>query len=157
MMEEVARVVACDKQGWLTVEVELKSSCKSCSSNESCGTSAVAQAFSSKTQQFSIQSERVCEAGELLKLGLPESVILKAAALVYLTPLLGLFVGALLGQFIASLFELNSDPCAILFAAIGGVSAWLFGKKKAKQLEVDSQPVILAYLGAGISLQKLSV
>ncbi|MDL3986486.1 SoxR reducing system RseC family protein [Shewanella xiamenensis] len=157
MMEEVARVVACDNQGWLTVEVELKSTCKSCSSSESCGTSAVAQAFSAKTQQFSIQSERACEVGELLKLGLPESVILKAAALVYLTPLFGLFVGALLGQFFASLLVINSDLCSIAFAALGALAAWFFGKRKAKQLEVDSQPVILAYLGTVISLDKLSV
>lgn len=157
MMEEVARVVASDNQGWLTVEVELKSTCKSCSSSESCGTSAVAQAFSAKTQQFSIQSERACEVGELLKLGLPESVILKAAALVYLTPLFGLFAGALLGQFFASLLVINSDLCAIGFAALGALAAWFFGKRKAKQLEVDSQPVILAYLGTGISLDKLSV
>ncbi|BDA61569.1 MULTISPECIES: SoxR reducing system RseC family protein [Shewanella] len=157
MMEEVARVVACDNQGWLTVEVELKSTCKSCSSSESCGTSAVAQAFSAKTQQFSIQSERACEVGELLKLGLPESVILKAAALVYLTPLFGLFAGGLLGQFFASLLVINSDLCAIGFAALGALAAWFFGKRKAKQLEVDSQPVILAYLGTGISLDKLSV
>lgn len=157
MMEEVARVVACDNQGWLTVEVELKSTCKSCSSSESCGTSAVALAFSAKTQQFSIQSERACEVGELLKLGLPESVILKAAALVYLTPLFGLFAGALLGQFFASLLVINSDLCAIGFAALGALAAWFFGKRKAKQLEVDSQPVILAYLGTGISLDKLSV
>ncbi|WP_172589577.1 SoxR reducing system RseC family protein [Shewanella xiamenensis] len=157
MMEEVARVVACDNQGWLTVEVELKSTCKSCSSSESCGTSAVAQAFSAKTQQFSIQSDRPCEVGELLKLGLPESVILKAAALVYLMPLLGLFLGAILGQFCAGLFEINSDICAIVFASLGAIAAWLIGKRQAKQLEVHSQPVILAYLGAGISLDKLSV
>ncbi|MCG9962701.1 MAG: SoxR reducing system RseC family protein [Shewanella sp.] len=157
MMEEVARVVACDNQGWLTVEVELKSTCKSCSSSESCGTSAVAQAFSAKTQQFSIQTERTCEVGELLKLGLPESVLLKAAALVYLMPLLGLFCGALSGQFFAGLFQINADLSAIGFATLGAITAWLIGKRKAKQLEVDSQPVILAYLGAGISLDKLPV
>ncbi|PIW59403.1 SoxR reducing system RseC family protein [Shewanella sp. CG12_big_fil_rev_8_21_14_0_65_47_15] len=156
MMEEVARVIACDNQGWLRVEVELKSTCKSCSSNESCGTSAVAQAFSAKTQQFSIQSERPCEPGELLKLGLPESVILKAAALVYLLPLLGLFAGAVLGQFIAHLIQLNPDLSAMAFAALGTLLAWWFGKQWAKRLEVDAKPVILAYLGMGVSLGKLT-
>lgn len=156
MMEEVARVVANDSQGWLTVEVELKSTCKSCSSSESCGTSAVAQAFSSKTQQFSIQSERACAVGELLKLGLPESVILKAAALIYLMPLLGLFVGAALGQYLGQLFEFNPNLGAMGFAAIGALLAWSFGKQQAKRLEVDAQPVILAYLGMGVSLQKLT-
>ncbi|QYJ77982.1 SoxR reducing system RseC family protein [Shewanella acanthi] len=153
MMEEVARVIGSDNQGWLTVEVELKSTCKNCSSSESCGTSAVAQAFSAKTQQFSIQSERACDVGEMLKLGLPESVILKAAALVYVVPLLGLFVGALLGQFLATFVELNSDLLAIVFAMLGTAIAWLFGKAKAKQLEGESQPVILAYLGKTITVE----
>ncbi|MCH1928703.1 SoxR reducing system RseC family protein [Shewanella sp. A25] len=153
MMEEVARVIESDNQGWLTVEVELKSTCKSCSSSESCGTSAVAQAFSAKTQQFSIQSERACDVGEMLKLGLPESVILKAAALVYLMPLLGLFAGALLGQFLGTLVELNSDLFAIVFAMLGAALTWLFGKVKAKQLEGESQPVILAYLGKTIAVE----
>ncbi|AVV83270.1 SoxR reducing system RseC family protein [Shewanella putrefaciens] len=156
MMEEVARVVSADKHGWLTVEVELKSTCKSCSGSESCGTSAIAQAFSSKTQQFSIQSERVCEPGELLKLGLPESVILKAAALIYLIPLFGLFIGAALGQFLGHLFDVDSNLFAIALATLGALLAWSFGRDKAKQLEVDAHPVILAYLGVGVSLDKLS-
>ena len=156
MMEEVARVVASDNQGWLTVEVELKSTCKSCSSSESCGTSAIAQAFSSKTQQFSIQSERRCEAGELLKLGLPESVILKAAALIYLMPLLGLFIGAALGQYLGQLFEFNSNLGAMGFAVLGALLAWTLGKQQAKRLEEDAQPVILAYLGMSLNLQKIA-
>lgn len=155
MMEEVARVVACDDQGWLTVEVELKSACNSCRSSESCGTLVVAQAFSLKTQQFVILSERTCEPGELLKLGLPERVILKAAALIYLIPLLGLFVGAAFGQFLGNLVEFNSNLYAMVFAAIGTLLAWIFGKHQAKQVETEAQPVILAYLGMGVSLQKL--
>ncbi|MGL4712649.1 MAG: SoxR reducing system RseC family protein [Shewanella sp.] len=153
MMEEIARVVACDSQGWLTVEVELKSTCKSCSNSESCGTSAVAQAFSSKTQQFSIQSERSCDVGELLTLGLPQSVILKAAALIYLMPLLGLFIGAALGQLLGQLLGVNPNLGAMGFAAVGALLAWTFAKQQAKRLEVDAQPVILAYLGRSISLQ----
>lgn len=156
MMEEVARVVASDNQGWLTVEVELKSTCKSCSSSESCGTSAIAQAFSSKTQQFSIQSERRCDAGELLKLGLPESVILKAAALIYLMPLLGLFIGAALGQYLGQLFEFNPNLSAMGFAVLGALLAWTLGKQQAKRLEADAQPVILAYLGMSLNLQKIA-
>lgn len=156
MMEEVARVISSDEHGWLTVEVELKSTCKSCSSSDSCGTSAVAQAFSAKTQQFSIPSARACEAGELLKLGLPESVILKAAALIYLLPLLGLFMGATLGQFFAGVVEIDANLSAIAFAVIGAVLAWTLGRYKAKQLETDAQPIILAYLGMGVSLQKLA-
>ena len=101
-------------------------------------------------------SDRRCEAGELLKLGLPESVILKAAALIYLMPLFGLFVGAALGQFLGQLLEFNPNLGAMGFAAVGALIAWSFGKQQAKRLEVDAQPVILAYLGRSINLNELA-
>lgn len=153
MMEEMARVIACDNQGWLTVEVQLKSSCKSCNNGDSCGTSAVAQAFSGKTQQFAIYSERPCQPGELLKLGLPERTLLKAAALMYLMPLLGIFIGATFGQWLGSLLAWDSDMGAILFAPLGAFASWFVGRHYLKRLEADAQPVILAYLGMGLSLQ----
>ncbi|MGL5390627.1 MAG: SoxR reducing system RseC family protein [Shewanella sp.] len=156
MMEEMARVIACDDKGWLTVEVELKSSCKSCSSGDSCGTSAVAQAFSSKTQQFAIYSERPCQPGELLKLGLPESTILKAAGWMYLMPLLGLFVGAILGQWLGALMAWDTDIGAIVFAVLGALATWFAGRYYLKRLEVDAQPVILAYLGMGVGVEKIT-
>ena len=91
-----------------------------------------------------------------MKLGLPESVILKAAALIYLIPLFGLFIGAALGQFLGHLFDVDSNLFARALATLGALLAWSFGKNKAKQLEVDAHPVILAYLGVGVSLDKLS-
>ena len=80
MMEEIARVVDY-QQGWVTVEVELKSACNHCASSENCGTSTIAKAFSVHTQRFSLPSERPCHSGDLLKIGLPESVIIKAGCL----------------------------------------------------------------------------
>ncbi len=53
MMEQVAKVVGTDSDGWVKVQVELKSACNHCSSSESCGTSAVAKAFGSRLQEFS--------------------------------------------------------------------------------------------------------
>ncbi|MCE9685325.1 SoxR reducing system RseC family protein [Shewanella sp. AS16] len=154
MMEEMARVVSYDASGWATVEVEIKSGCNHCASSESCGTSAVAKAFSPKTQQFSIPCDQACRPGELLKLGLPESVILKAAALVYLLPLLGLFVGAGMGLLMASGFALAKDPTAIVFGACGALLSWYWGRRLAAKLEAQAQPVVLAYLGAAVSLQR---
>lgn len=91
-----------------------------------------------------------------MKLGLPESVILKAAALVYLLPLLGLFVGAVLGQFIGNLIPFNPDLSAMVFAAFGTMLFWWFGKQRAKRLEVAAKPMILAYLGMGVSFGTLT-
>ncbi len=154
MLEEVATVIAYDETGWVTVEIELKSACNHCSNNENCGTSTVSKAFSIKRQQFSLKSDKACEVGDLLKLALPESVILKAALLVYIFPLIGLFIGALIGLWFSHLLLINPDYSSIVMGALGGIGAWLLGKRQASKLEAESTPVITAYLGQGVSLQR---
>ncbi|MXR68038.1 Fis family transcriptional regulator [Shewanella sp. JBTF-M18] len=151
MMEETATVIRCPGDGWVTVEVKVKNACNHCDNNDSCGTSAVSKAFSPKVQRFSLPCDTQYEPGELLKLGLPESVILKAAAIVYLMPLAGLFVGAALGHFLASLSGLSgSDLLAIVLGLSGATGAWWLGRRWAKALEINSQPVILSRLGRPI-------
>lgn len=151
MMEEMAKVLESDGKGWVTVEVQVKNACNHCDNSESCGTSAVSKAFSPKVQRFSIPSDRQYQAGELLKLGLPESVLLKAAALVYLLPLLGLFFGVAVASFITSMFNLASgDFVVIPFAIAGALLFWAKGKKMAKRMESDTQPVIISHLGHSI-------
>ncbi|AZG74270.1 SoxR reducing system RseC family protein [Shewanella livingstonensis] len=151
MMEEIARVVDY-QQGWATVEVELKSACNHCASSENCGTSTIAKAFSVQTQRFSLPSDKTCHVGDLLKIGLPESVIIKAAALVYLLPLFGLFLCALVGQMLAAGVGLSTNGFAMAFGAVGALVAWFIGKHFAAQLEADATPVIIAYLGQEVGI-----
>ena len=151
MMEEMAKVLECDGNGWVTVEVQVKNACNHCDNSESCGTSAVSKAFSPKVQHFSIPSEHRYEAGELLKLGLPESVILKAAALVYLLPLTGLFAGVALASILSALLNLTfNDLVLIPFALAGALVFWLVARRVARKMESDSQPVIISHLGHSI-------
>ncbi len=157
MMEELAKVVSPPKDGWVSIEVELKSACHSCHNDENCGTAAVAKAFSPKTQAFAIQTQLAVNAGEMVKIGLPESVILKAAALVYLLPLFGFFVCASIGSMLTtklgfeSVLLQSSDFSTIVLGALGAFSAWVLGRKQAKKIESIAQPVILSRLGHQIN------
>ncbi len=151
MMEEIATVIRTENNGWITVEVKVKNACNHCDNSDSCGTSAVSKAFTPKVQRFAIPAEGQYQDGELLKLGLPESVILKAAAIVYLLPLFGLFIGAGFGHFLMTLFDgsfINAG--SIFFGLIGAVIAWKVGKRWAATLEENSQPIITARLGVPI-------
>ncbi|QLE84583.1 MULTISPECIES: SoxR reducing system RseC family protein [Shewanella] len=151
MMEEVAKVLSQDDTGWVTVEVKVKNACNHCDNNESCGTSAVAKAFSPKVQQFSVEATESYNPGDLLKLGLPESVLLKAAALVYLLPLFGLFVGAAFAHTLLPLLAVShSDVVVIPLALLFAFAAWRWAKSLAARMEQDAQPIILAKLGRGI-------
>ncbi len=152
MMEELAKVVSEPDDGWVTVEVETKSACHSCHNDENCGMSAVSKAFSAKAQTFSIQTQLPVKVGEMVKIGLPESVILKAASLVYLLPLAGFFVFAFLGTFlferpgIAAVLTSSADAPSMLFGALGAFGAWRLGRFQARRLESVAQPVILSRL-----------
>ncbi len=151
MMEEIATVIRTENNGWITVEVKVKNACNHCDNNESCGTSAVSKAFSPKVQRFSIPAEGQYQAGEQIKLGLPESVILKAAAIVYLLPLLGLFIGAGFGHLQMELVDIEFiNAGSIIAGLIGSVIAWRCGKRWASVLEENSQPIITARLGVPI-------
>ena len=150
MMEQKAVVIGQDSPDWVLVEVEMKSACNHCDNSENCGTGSVAKAFSAKLQQFAVPADRQYQAGDLLKLGLPESVILKSAALVYLLPLFGLIFGGLLGQFIGTQLGLNANALAMAAGLAGGILCWWLGKGFAKTLEAQAQPVILSYLGKAV-------
>ncbi|MCW3173383.1 SoxR reducing system RseC family protein [Shewanella subflava] len=151
LLEELAKVV--DYQpGWVMVEVELKSACNHCANNENCGTSAVAKAFSVKTQRFSIASDQAYNKNDMLKLGLPESVIIQAAALVYLLPLLGLFLFAGIGHLFALVLEIDTNLSAMTLALLGAVLSWRVGKYFAHKIEANAQPVIISNLGQQVEL-----
>ena len=147
MMEQVGKVIKVDSDGWVTVEVEMKSACSHCSQSESCGTSAISKAFSARVQQFSLPATQAYSPGTLLKLGLPESVVLKAAALVYLLPLLGLFIGGMVGSMLATALDINADASSAIWGVLAALAAWRLGKARAVAMEHDAQPVILANLG----------
>lgn len=157
MMEELAKVVSSAEDGWVSVEVELKSACYSCDNDENCGTAAVSKAFSPKTQSFAVQTQLPVIVGEMVKIGLPESVILKAAALVYLFPLVGFFVFAFLGTFLFERLSLATeltqatDFPSIVFGSIGAFASWFLGRRQAKKIESIAQPVILSRLGHRIN------
>lgn len=150
MMEQVARVIGQSSKDWVLVEVEMKSACNHCDNSESCGTGSVAKAFSAKMQRFAVPADRQYQEGDLLKLGLPESVVLKSAALVYLLPLSGLLIGGALGQWLGNLLGINANAVAMTLGLAGGVLGWWFGKLRARSMEAYAQPVILSFLGKEI-------
>ncbi|MGI2257795.1 SoxR reducing system RseC family protein [Shewanella sp. GXUN23E] len=147
MMEQKARVIGQDSPDWVLVEVEMKSACNHCDNSDNCGTGSVAKAFSAKLQQFAVPAGRQYQVGDMLKLGLPESVVLKSAALVYLPPLFGLLAGGLMGQWLATFNGWSANTLAMFGGLTGALLCWWLGKRGARRLEADAQPVILAYLG----------
>lgn len=139
MMREWATVVAW-KDGIATLHTEAKTSCNSCSARKGCGSGMLNKLGPKDAHVMEIVSETPLQPGQRVELGIKESSLLGSALLVYMTPLLGLFV--LAGVFQA-LF--HSDMAAACGALLGGVGGFIIAKGISLNVgnRATFQPVIL--------------
>lgn len=122
MMREWATVVAW-QNGVATLHSEIKTSCNSCSARKGCGSAMLNKIGPKNAHVMQIASKEPLQPGQRIELGIKESSLLGSALLVYMTPLLGLFIFA--GVFQA-LF--HSDLAAAAGALLGGIGGFIVAK-----------------------------
>ena len=140
MMREWATVVAW-QNGVATLHSEIKTSCNSCSARKGCGSAMLNKIGPKNAHVMQIASKEPLQPGQRIELGIKESSLLGSALLVYMTPLLGLFIFA--GVFQA-LFQ--SDLAAAAGALLGGVGGFIVAKGISARFgdREAFQPVILS-------------
>jgi sigma-E factor negative regulatory protein RseC len=115
MLTENARVVAIDTEG-VRVETLRQSACSSCRSQAGCGQKLLAEA--GQGQPFEILAgnplKLVVRVGDAVELGLEEASFLQASLMVYLLPLLGLVLSALIVDSLGA-----AEPLVIAAAVLG--------------------------------------
>jgi sigma-E factor negative regulatory protein RseC len=123
------------------VETRQQSACGSCSAKSGCGTSALESLFNRSPNNLKVANIIHARVGQHVTLGLSEGGLVKSALLVYMTPLLGLFLGAGLMKYIAP----HSEFLVICAAGVGLLGGLLFARRIARRLEgnPDYQPVML--------------
>jgi len=126
-----------------------QSSCRHCSSSESCGTGIVSKALDKKSVYWTLNTEKAVEKGQVVEIGFPEKRLLKSAFLVYMFPLSMLIFGAFVGQFFSHQYFNNNELIIILVSCL---SVWLsiyLAKFFAKNLEKRSgdEVVLVRILG----------
>lgn len=119
MIEELATVIAIDNEN-ITVESTVKSSCSGCKQVDSCGSGQIAKAFPQKKLITSINSHLPVKLGDNVVIGLSEKILLKSAWQVYIWPLIGLIIGAFLGQWLIEQALFSHEIIAILISVVGG-------------------------------------
>ncbi|MEB0951189.1 SoxR-reducing system protein RseC [Citrobacter sedlakii] len=139
MIKEWATVVSW-QDGQALVSCDVKASCNSCASRAGCGSRVLNKLGPQTTHTLVVPSDTPLEPGQKVELGIAEASLLGSAVLVYMTPLVGLFLFASLFQ---ALF--GSDLAALSGAVLGGVGGFLIARGFSRQLaERESwQPVIL--------------
>ncbi|MFL0797020.1 MAG: SoxR reducing system RseC family protein [Cellvibrionaceae bacterium] len=117
MLEENGKIVAIEDD-CLWVETIQKTACGTCAAEKGCGTSVLGR-YLSKANFIRVLlegRERSCySVGDTVKIGIPEDVVVKASLFVYLLPLAGLLLGAILGDFI------SGTDLSVLLGAVTGL------------------------------------
>lgn len=126
------------------VQAERKSSCSSCSES-SCGTSVLMNFFARKTPLYCASNEVGAKVGDRVVVGLNESAMFKGTLLLYLFPLLLLFVGAVTGNALAVTTDVK-DGYSVAGALIGLVTGFVGLKFFSAKMGLGKQfqPVILS-------------
>ncbi|MBT0728161.1 SoxR-reducing system protein RseC [Rosenbergiella australiborealis] len=139
MMREWATVVSWH-QGVATLHTEAKTTCNSCSARKGCGSQMLNKLGPKDAHVMQVKSEQVLQPGQRIELGIEESSLLSSALMVYITPLLGLFIGAGLFQ-----YWFNTDLASAAGALMGGVSGFFVAKCLSKLVgdKHAFQPIIL--------------
>lgn len=115
MIKEWATVVSW-QNGIALVSCDVKASCNSCASRAGCGSRVLNKLGPQTSHTISVPSEQPLMAGQKVELGIAEGSLLSSAMLVYLSPLVGLFI---MGGLFQMLF--GTDVAAMCGAALGGV------------------------------------
>lgn len=140
MIKEWATVIAWDN-GMAQVSCDVKTSCNSCSTRAGCGTRVLNKLGPQTSHTITVPCAEPLVVGQKVELGITESSLLGSAMLVYMSPLLGLFV-------VATLFQVlfGSDIAALSGAILGGVGGFLIAKGLSPRLAAREtwQPIILS-------------
>ena len=141
MLEQNAEVVR-SEPGLAWVRAQASDGCGSCG-NGGCGSRQLAEFFSVRPRVFRVRDPLGTSPGDLVLVGVPEGSIWRGALSAYGLPLLLLFLGAALGQWLGENFVAHSMSVAgTLVFGLGGFF-WL----RARTHDAPGLAVILKRQG----------
>ncbi len=142
MMTALATVTGVQRRGKqyeIDLSCEQQTSCSSCSSQKSCGTGVVTKAIGNKSLSWHLSSDKSVQVGQVVEIGFPESSLIKSAMAVYLLPLFGLIIGALIGHFLLAPVTNGGEGIIILTSVLFSTAGVWLAKRISKPLENESQ------------------
>ncbi|MEZ9849819.1 hypothetical protein FCV82_10700 [Vibrio breoganii] len=158
-LAQVTRVteVASPNSGAKLFKVDLsceqQTSCNSCASKSSCATGQVTKAIGNEQHAWSLTTPVQVSEGDIVEIGLPEKALLSAAALVYLVPLLFLFLGAVIGAEISEVMFNGQEWVSILFGAGFALLSGMVVKAKLRQTNHDAEQQVTLIRTLGQQLE----
>lgn len=140
MIEEAGVVVTVEPDA-VWVATQRKTTCGSCSARMTCGQGLMTSLASDKKPHLiKISTDLLLREGDQVTLGMPEELLVRSAFLVYMLPLLAMFISAL------AVNALNASEPWIIFAAVLGFIAGALWVRYYSDRYIDAaviQPVVL--------------
>ena len=145
MIEERAVILSLQSepsqtQTTATLEIERKTACGLCGQTRGCGNFIWGRLFGHQITAFKAKNHINAKVGDSVIVGINEKALLKSALLLYILPLVTLFIGAILAS---QLWQ--TDGITMLGAAIGLVLGllWVKGHTMSNRYFSLQQPMIL--------------
>lgn len=118
MIEETAEVLSISGNQ-ITVQTIKQSACGGCKEADSCSTSVLSKYFGNKSIELSLNTPLSVNIGDSVTVGLEEQALVRLTALIYLLPMVVMFICALLGVYIEQILQIKSELLTIVFAVSG--------------------------------------
>ena len=128
------------------VQTERTSYCSQCAANKGCGTASLSSVLGQKYTQIKVINHGGVKVGDKVVIGLEEQALLKSSVVLYLLPLLSLFVFALGYEMLVTIGEWpRYEPLTILAGILGLFIGLNLAKRIIRQFskETKLKPVML--------------
>ena len=144
MIEEQGVVVTLDGD-YVEVRTERRRTCGGCSADGACGTSLLDRFLGRRVVLVRARNPVGAAVGERVVVGVSEAGLVRAALAAYLMPILGLVVGAVVGQ------RAGGDPWSLFCGLLGFLLAlfWLRRYSAASARDPGRHPIVLRRLDDG--------
>lgn len=145
MLTERATVIEI-KDNTLWLQTQIKTTCGSCAQKDNCGTSAVAKAFSPKPNVIGVPYDAAkfspVSVGDKALIGVQEGFVVKSALYVYLLPIVGFLLLALLADGllkgdIITLTGVGAEAFSALLAFTGGFMGYGVARRLVAKMSGD--------------------
>jgi sigma-E factor negative regulatory protein RseC len=144
MIEEQVQVIEV-VGSQIILQGQTQSACGSCSASKGCGTSVLAKVVGRKFTHFQVENNIDAEVGDTVIVGIAEDALVKGSVVMYIVPILGMLLLALLADFYllasAGSRDLIIAASGILGLFLGSLaSRWFFLQQSNEQA---FKPVVL--------------
>lgn len=144
MIEEHAVILSTDgdeeNQSVATIEVVRQTACALCGQTRGCGNAVWGKLFAHKTTSFKAQNKINAKTGQSVIVGIDEKALIKSALLLYIVPLVTMFIGAILA------LQLADSDLSAMFGAVVGVLVgyfWVKAHVSGRPYDQSHHPIIL--------------